>query len=108
METFGKVLKSMIKRSGGSIDKVDLRYFIELLSNSFMFNPWNYWLGVIIQKNPLDIMIDYHKRPPMEAYSKEELKNRWKNHCCRYRPASSANLPKTPKDRISPLRLPGS
>ena len=56
----------MIKDSGGSVDKINLKELIELLNDSFIF-PWNHWLGVIIQKSPLDLMIlqeiMFEKRP---------------------------------------------
>lgn len=62
-----EVIKSMIKDSGGSIDKIHLEKFMERMNECFMYNTWNYWLGTIIEKNPLDLMIIqeimYEKRP---------------------------------------------
>src|SRR3989344_1544195 len=62
-----KIIKSTIKASGGSVDKINLKKFMHSINDSFIFNPWNYWLGVRIQKNPLDMMIlqeiMYEKRP---------------------------------------------
>src|SRR3989344_4513190 len=69
-DKFAKVIKSIIKLSGGSIDKVNLEQFIFLLKVPLLF-PWNFswnsWLGVIIQKSPSDLMIlqeiMFEKRP---------------------------------------------
>lgn len=65
-DRFIKVIKSMIKESDGSVDKVNMDKFMELMNDSFIF-PWNSWLGVIIQKSPLDLMIlqkiMFEKRP---------------------------------------------
>ena len=54
---FNDVIKSIVKLSGGSIDKIKLEKFTEAFNHSFILTPWNYWLGVRIQKNPLDLMI---------------------------------------------------
>lgn len=66
-DMFNKVIKSMIEDSGGSVDKIHLEKFMELMNDSFIFNPWNYWLGAVIQKSPLDLMIlqeiMFEKRP---------------------------------------------
>lgn len=67
MLKFNKIIKSIIELSGGSIDKINLEDFMEEISHSFMHTPDNYWLGVRIQKNPLDLMIlqeiMFEKRP---------------------------------------------
>lgn len=54
---FKDIIKSIIELSGGSVDKVNLGDFMEQINHSFMLNPENYWLGVRIQKNPLDLMV---------------------------------------------------
>lgn len=57
----------MIKASGGNPDKLVLADYMERFSHSFAFSPANYWLGVTIMKNPLDLavlqQILYEKRP---------------------------------------------
>lgn len=67
MNMLNEVIKSIIELSGGSVDKVNLGDFMEEINHSFAFAPWNYWLGVRIQKNPLDLMIlqeiMFEKRP---------------------------------------------
>ena len=64
---FDKIIKSIIEKSGGSIDKIKLEKFMESINHSFILTPWNYWLGVRILKNPLDLMIlqeiIFEKRP---------------------------------------------
>lgn len=64
---FSKILKSIIKDSGGSADKVNLDKYMELINHSLIFNPSNHWLGVRLLKNPLDLMIlqdiIFEKRP---------------------------------------------
>ena len=64
---FKKILESIIKDSGGSVDKIKLENFMEAINHAFIFAPWNYWLGVRILKNPLDLMIlqeiIFEKRP---------------------------------------------
>lgn len=63
---FNEVIKLIVKRSGGSMDKINLEEFIEPITYSFMLDS-NSWLGVNIQKNPLDLMILqeilFEKRP---------------------------------------------
>lgn len=54
---FKDIIKSIIELSGGSVDKINLEHFMESINHSFMLNPWNSWLGVRIQKSPLDLMI---------------------------------------------------
>ena len=54
---FNDIIKSIIKLSGGSADKINLEDFMEEISHSFMGTPWNYWMGVKIVKTPLDMMI---------------------------------------------------
>lgn len=65
-DSFIELIKSMIKDSGGSVDKINLEEFIEVANDSFL-SPWNLWLGVNIQKSPLDLMIlqeiMFEKRP---------------------------------------------
>jgi len=64
---FYKVIKSIIERSGGSMDKVNIKEFIGAINASFMPDPGNYWLGIKILKTPLDLMIlqdiIFEKRP---------------------------------------------
>lgn len=64
---FDQVIADIVDQSGGSINKVNLGKFRESLNHSLIFNPANRWLGTIIQKNPLDLMvlqeIIYDKRP---------------------------------------------
>lgn len=57
MTNIEKVIKSIIKKSGGSPNKVDLKDFMEKINHCFAFAPLNYWLGVTIMKNPLDLAI---------------------------------------------------
>jgi len=57
MMKFEKVLKTIIKKSGGSPDKIKLGDFMEQINHCFAFAPLNYWLGVTIMKNPLDLAI---------------------------------------------------
>lgn len=47
----------MIKKSGGSVDKINPEDFMERINHSFVFAPQNYWLGVTIMKTPLDLAI---------------------------------------------------
>jgi len=54
---FKDIIKSIIELSGGSMDKVNLEEFMEQINHSFMGAPWNYWMGIKIVKNPLDMMI---------------------------------------------------
>ncbi len=54
---FNETIKSIVELSEGSSDKINLEKFMERLSHSFIFTPWNYWMGVKILKNPLDLMI---------------------------------------------------
>jgi cephalosporin hydroxylase len=65
--SFNEVLESIILRAGGSVDKIDFEKFTESLNHSLIFTPSNHWLGVNIQKNPLDLMIlqeiIFDKRP---------------------------------------------
>lgn len=67
MTNVEKVIRSIIKSSGGSPDKFKLADFMEKFSHSFAFAPQNYWLGVTIMKNPLDLailqQIIFDKRP---------------------------------------------
>jgi cephalosporin hydroxylase len=64
---FDEELKSIIKEAGGSADKIDLNKYKEALNHAFIFEPSSRWLGVPIQKNPLDLIvlqeIVYEKRP---------------------------------------------
>lgn len=64
---FNEVIRLMIQRSGGSLNKINIKYFMEMLNDTFIVNPPNYWLGIKIEKNPLDLMIVqeimYEKRP---------------------------------------------
>src|SRR3989344_9521007 len=64
---FREVIKSMIRDSGGSVNKINLEKSIELIGECFMYNSWNFWLGKIIEKSPLDLMIlqeiMFEKRP---------------------------------------------
>lgn len=57
----------IIERSGGSADKINLEDFMESINLSFIFVPATYWLGVWIEKNPLDMIIlqeiIFEKRP---------------------------------------------
>ena len=66
-DMFSKVIKSMIEDSGGSVDKIHLDKYMELMEECFMYNPRNFWLGVKIEKSPLDLMIlqevIFEKRP---------------------------------------------
>lgn len=67
MTNFEKVINSIIKTSGGSPDKINLSDFMERINHCFAFAPLNYWLGVTIMKNPLDLavlqQIMFDKRP---------------------------------------------
>lgn len=67
MTQFEKVLRSIIKASGGNPDTIALADYMERFSHAFAFSPANYWLGVAIMKNPLDLavlqQILYEKRP---------------------------------------------
>ncbi len=54
---FKDIIKSIVELSGGSVDKINLEDFMESINHSFMSTPLNHWLGVGIQKNPLDLMI---------------------------------------------------
>lgn len=67
MTNFERVIKSIIKKSGGSPDKINLGDFMERINHCFAFAPLNYWLGVTIMKNPLDLavlqQIIFDKRP---------------------------------------------
>lgn len=54
---FNDVITSIIERSGGSTDKINLEQFMEQINHSFIFVPATYWLGVKIEKNPLDLMV---------------------------------------------------
>ena len=64
---FNNIIKSIIKASGGSLRGGDLEKFTESINHSFIFDPYNHWLGVRILKNPLDLMvlqdIMFEKRP---------------------------------------------
>lgn len=64
---FSDIIKSIIQLSGGSVDKINLEDFMESINHSFMGTPWNYWMGVKVIKNPLDMMIlqeiMFEKRP---------------------------------------------
>lgn len=66
MQTFKQVIEAIIERSGGSIENVNLNDFMESINHSFIFGG-NYWLGIKILKNPLDLMIlqelIYEKKP---------------------------------------------
>ena len=66
-DMFSQVIKSMIKTSGGSVNKTHLDKYLELIEECFMYNPCNFWLGTIIEKSPLDLMIFqeiiFEKRP---------------------------------------------
>lgn len=57
MTNFEKVVRSIIKKSGGFPDKFKLEDFMEQINHCFAFAPLNYWLGVTIMKNPLDLVI---------------------------------------------------
>ncbi len=67
MKSFEKVIRSIIRASGGSPNGIALPEYMERFSHSFAFSEPNYWLGVKIMKNPLDLMvlqqILYEKRP---------------------------------------------
>jgi len=64
---FNELIKLIIDDSDGSVSKVNRDKFMELINECFMYNPRNFWLGVIIEKNPLDLMIlqeiMFEKRP---------------------------------------------
>lgn len=57
MTNIEKVIRAIIKKSGGSPEEFDLMVFMERINHCFAFAPMNYWLGVTIMKNPLDLMI---------------------------------------------------
>lgn len=57
MTSFERIIKSAVKKSGGSPDKFKLEDFMERINHCFAFAPLNYWLGVTIMKSPLDLAI---------------------------------------------------
>jgi cephalosporin hydroxylase len=57
MKTIESVIKSMIKNTGGNPEKIVLKDYMERVNHSFAFAPQNYWLGVTIMKNPLDLAV---------------------------------------------------
>lgn len=57
MTNIEKVIRSIIKKSGGSPDKFKMGDFMERFSHCFAFAPLNHWLGVTIMKNPLDLTV---------------------------------------------------
>lgn len=66
-KNFLEILEDLVKESGGSLDKINLKRYIEDFNRSFVVTPWNYWLGVRILKNPFDLMtlqeIIFEKKP---------------------------------------------
>lgn len=52
-DKFSQVIKSIIKLSGGSVDKINLEKFMQSINRCFDTNSW---LGVEIEKSPLDLM----------------------------------------------------
>lgn len=57
MTKIEETIKLIIKKSGGSPEKIKLSDFMERINHCFAFAPTNYWLGVTIMKNPLDLAI---------------------------------------------------
>jgi cephalosporin hydroxylase len=67
MSKIETVIKSIIKQTGGAPNKFQKEIFMERINHAFAFAPQNYWLGVTIMKNPLDLVvlqqIIFDKRP---------------------------------------------